>query len=200
MRILRIAKSIGIACILLVGSKAFCAPKSSTYKVKVNTASLIGHPAGPFSILFALTDGSGLGDGNNTVTIRDIDLGKGGASGNAVLFGGASGSLKKGVTLRDTSTLTLFSETFSPGNTLQFTVSLTMAADQGGVPDGFSFYILDSFGVPIPTLSPGADFLFSVDLSLSSPSAETFGADPSRSPSSGNPIAITLSFKHVVDD
>jgi hypothetical protein len=183
-------KSVAIGLALLVIGQTGQAATTASFKVAVDTTPLVGHPAGPFSILFSLTDGSGLADGNNTVNIGAIDLAGGSGQGNATLFGGTSGSIESGITLTDTSPLNVFSESFSPGSVLRFTLSVTTADDDGGIPDRLCFYILDSSGVPIPTLSPGADFLFGVDLGSTVPSPEAFGTDPSRSPTSGSPIVI----------
>jgi hypothetical protein len=57
------------------------------YHVTVATSPLIGHPAGPFSLDFQLTDGSGLGDANNTATISNLSYGGGAATGSATLSG-----------------------------------------------------------------------------------------------------------------
>src|SRR3974390_3824397 len=79
------------------------------YYVDINTASLVGHPSGPFSLDFQLNDGSGLGDANNTATINNFTFGTGSATATANLAGGASGNLSSGVTLTDT---TPFNEVF----------------------------------------------------------------------------------------
>jgi hypothetical protein len=162
----------------------------AAYTVTLNTAPLVGHPAGPFSILIALTDGSGLGDGNNTIQITNVDFGGGSGSGGAGLFGGATGSLETGVTMNDSAPLSLLTESFSPGQTLRFTVSVTTGDDVGEIPDGMSFYILDNSGLPIPTLAPGAALLFAIEASSSPAPPETFGTDSSRSPSTGSPISV----------
>src|SRR5579883_1860063 len=69
--------------------------------VTVNTSSLPTTPTVPGSeIYFDLTDGSGTGDANNTVTISNISLG-GGAPGaidtsSFGISGGESGNLASG--------------------------------------------------------------------------------------------------------
>ena len=105
------------------------------YTVTVNTAPLVGHLAGPFSILFALTDGSGLGEANNTITLTNVDFGGGNGFGTVGIIGGASGSLENGVLMTDSSPVNYFSESFTPGQTLRFTVTLTAADDAAGLPD-----------------------------------------------------------------
>lgn len=191
MRRHEILRAALILCVLLTLTQSAGAAGTSTYNVSMNTAPLIGHPAGPFTFYVAMTDGSGLSDGNNIITISNLDFGGGRALGNVATLGATSGDLASGVTLSDSSSLNLFSEAFSPGQTLRFTLSLTSSADDGPVPDGFAFYILDSVGNPLPTLSPAADFFIRIDLGPLGAPPETFGGDPSRSPTTGNPIAIS---------
>jgi len=191
MRKNEIFNRLAIIVALLALGQTVHAANTKTFEIAVDTTPLVGHPAGPFSILVAFTDGSGLADGNNTVNIGSIDFNGGSGQANPTVFGGAGGSLESGVSLTDVSPLSLFSERFSPGSTLRFTVSVTIADDDGGVPDRLTFYILDSTGVPIPTLSPGADYLFGVALGSAPPLPDTFGTDTSRSPTSGSPIAIS---------
>ncbi len=76
---------------------AFCAlcqeaTAGTIYDVTLDTTQLVGSAVGPFSIFFEFTDGSGVGDANNTVTMSNFNFGGGSALGNAVVFGGASGS------------------------------------------------------------------------------------------------------------
>ncbi len=124
-----VSKVTLLLCALAVLCQAASGSTVSTYTVTVNSAPLVGHPAGPFSILLAFTDGGGLSDANNTITVANVDLGGGNSLGNVVLFGGATGNLETTVTISDTSSLSLFSEVFSPGQSLRFTVSLTTADD-----------------------------------------------------------------------
>jgi hypothetical protein len=177
-----------ICALILLGGVAH-ASSTRTYNVTVNTSPLVGHPAAPFSIFFGFIDGTGLGNANNTATVAGFDFGGGSTLGAPVLLGGASGDLVNGVTITDSSFLNLFSETFTPGSTLRFTMSIT-SADNGDIPDRLTFFILDNFGNAIPTQSPTADFLAGIDLVSSGAAPESFGADTTRSPSSGNPIAI----------
>lgn len=167
------------------------AASTTTYEVTLNTAPLVAHPAGPFSILFAFTDGSGLADANNTISVTNFDFGGGNGLGTVTVLGGASGSLESGLTITDASPLNLFSEGFSPGQILRFTVTLTTNDDGGGTPDRIAFYVLDASGTPLPTLAPAADYLLGIDLGSAPSAPAVFGTDPSRSPSNGNPISIS---------
>jgi len=163
------------------------------YNVTLDTAPLVSHPAGPFYVEFAFTDGSGYGDGNNTVTASAFNFGGGSALGSPVVFGGASGSLETGVTITDTSFLSLFYEQFAPGLQLSFTLGLTSNNDADGIPDGLTFFVLDNSGVPLPTLAPGGgDYFFTAALGSSGAVFNVYGSDPSQAPSAGgNPVSIS---------
>jgi hypothetical protein len=162
------------------------------YNVTLDTAPLIGHPAGPFYVEFAFIDGSGYGDGNNTVTTNNFVFGGGSALGSPVVFGGASGLLESEVTITDTSFLNLFYEQFAPGLNLSFTLDLTSNDDANGIPDGLALYILDNSGATLPTLAPGGiNYLLTAALGSSGAVFSTYGSDPSLAPSAGgNPVSI----------
>jgi len=162
----------------------------SAYTVTLDTAPLVGHPAGPFYVEFVFTDGSGYGDGNNTVSASDFGFGGGSALGSPVVFGGASGSLETGVTIIDTSFLSLFYEQFSPGLLLTFNVSFTSNNDADGIPDGFTVYVLDNSGLPIPTLAPSGNYFLSAALGSTGPAFNTYGSNPSQAPYIGDPVPI----------
>jgi hypothetical protein len=168
--------------------------------VSLTTTPLIGHPAGPFSLAFQFTDGSGVGDANNTVTLSTFSFGGGGASGVPTLFGGATGDVSSAVTLTDSAFLNFFIQPFTPGNLLTFTLSSTTNADAGGTPDEFAFSILDNSGMEIPTLGgPQFDVFVVVDLSSSMPAMQTFASDPTRSLAGGGG-PITIAAPQVISD
>src|ERR1035437_1392816 len=130
---------------------------ANTYNVTLDTAPLVGHPAGPFVVFLEFTDGSGIGDANNTVTLSGLDFSGGSALGSPIVFGGASGSLENGISITDTSVISFFEEGFNPGLQLSFSLDLTLNDDSGGTPDRFTFFLLDSSQVPLPTLAPFGD-------------------------------------------
>jgi hypothetical protein len=171
---------------------AFCqmARGDVVYNVSLDTAPLVGHPAGPFYVYGAFTDGNGIGDANNAVTLSNFTFGGGSALGSPLLFGGASGSLETGVTITDNSPLGLFAEQFAPGLELSFSLDLTLNDDAGGIPDRFTLYVLDSSGVPLPTMAPYGDYFFGVDLYSTGAIFDAYGSDPSRAPTVGNPVSI----------
>ena len=160
------------------------------YNVSLDTTPLVGHPAGPFYIELSFTDGSGANDANNTVTLSDINFGGGSALGGALDIGGASGSLESGITIVDSSFLSLFYEQFAPGLQLTFSLIVTTNDDEGGIPDRFSLSVLDSLGVPLPTLAPAGDYFFGADLYSAGPVFDSYGSDTSRAPSAGDAVTI----------
>jgi hypothetical protein len=141
--------------ICLTGLLALAAPPVGAntlgFEVLVNTAPLIGNPAGPYSLDFQL-----IGSGPNTAIISGFDFGGGGAVGPAFPSGGggATGDLNSSVMLSDSLNFAneLY-ERFTPGNTLFFFVTLTTNVTP--TPDAFSFAILDGNLFTIPTTGLG---------------------------------------------
>jgi hypothetical protein len=166
------------------------ATADAVYQVTFNTSSLVGHPAGPFYVYATFTDGSGVGDANNTVTLSNFNFDGGNSLGSPFDFGGASGSLETDITITDSSFFSFCIEQFVAGNQLSFLLDLTLNDDPGGIPDRFSFSLLDSSGVALPTLAPAGDYFFGVDIHSTGPIFDVYGSDSSRSPSVGNPISI----------
>jgi hypothetical protein len=177
-------------CVCAFSALCQTASGDMIYNVTLDTAPLVGHPAGPFYVEATFTDGSGVGDANNTVTMSNFTFGGGSALGGPLVFGGASGSLATGVTITDSSINSLFSEQFAPGLLLSFSLGLTSNDDAGGTPDGFTFFILDSSGVALPTLAPFGDYFLGAALGSTGPVFDAWGSDPSRAPSVGNPVSI----------
>jgi hypothetical protein len=172
-----------LACLSCLGSM-FCVfwallastcQAESVFSLSLNTAPLVGNANAPFSIDFQFTDGSGIGDTNNTATLSAFNFSGGGASGSPTLTGGAAGSLGSTVTLTDSSFFNEFFQEFTPGSTLRFTVNLTTNVDAGGTPDEFSFALLDKNLIDIPTTSATNAFLV-VDITSANPSLQIFAA------------------------
>ncbi len=173
--------------LILAGSLlALCSPLSAAVvlDVSLDTSALAGNAAGPFSLDFQLIDGSMLGDGNSSVTVSGFSFGVGGAAGSPILNGGASGDLSSVVLLTDTAFFNDFQQMFTPGGTLSFH-AVVNTVQVGDTPDQFSFTILDSSGMPIPTLAPaGMDIFLTVD-----PSGwNAFGSDVSRTTTAGGTV------------
>jgi len=178
---------------------------SVTYSVNIDTAPLIGHPAGPFSIAFQLADGSGTGDGNNAAVISRFQFGAGGGpSGTPTVIGSAFGSLSSSVSLTDHGAVNFFAQTFTPGDTLTFSLTVTTNADAGGILDEFIFSILDNTLTPIPTMAGAPlDVFLSINLAPR-PTVQTYAGDTSRSPAGGGgpidiptPQVVTLSVSRL---
>ena len=132
----------------------------TVYTVTLNTSPLVG--SGPFTVDLQFLDGSGTpGDlNNNIVKLQNFAFGTGGSpSGGGTASNGASGSLSLGVTMKDTAFLNEYTENFTPGNLLSFSIDTTNVLDPGGTPDLFVFAILDNMGNDLPTAGPGSEFL-----------------------------------------
>jgi hypothetical protein len=151
----------------------FGAPTSFATGISLNVSiDTSGLPTGPGSeIIFIFTDGSGLGDANNTATLTNFALG-GGSLGSLdpSNSGGISGDMSSTVSLTDSSLLNLFGETFSAGTSVSFLLNLTTNVDAGSTPDRFSIEILDP---SVNFLSPSdllTGNLLAIDLDSASPS------------------------------
>ena len=166
-----------VAGVLLLVGAGVCQAQT-LFTVSLDTSSLIGNANGPFSLDFQLNDGSGTNDGNNTAKLSNFNFGSGTATGAATNSGGASGNLTSGVTIKDSSFVNELYQSFTPGNTLKFDVSLTGNADAGSTPDEFSFAILNSSFVEIPTTGAANAFLIA-DINPQGITIQTFaGAQP----------------------
>ncbi len=172
--------------VLLLLTAAVSAIRADVVKtVTLDTVNLGALPGGPFSLAFELADGSGTGDGNNSVALSDFQFGSGGSvSGSPLfLFGSALGDLSSTVTLTDAAAASVFVQSFAPGDTLSFDLSYTTNVD-AGTPDEFIFSILDGSLNPIPTSSssPLSPFLV-IDIDSDQPAIQTFSADSVPAPS-----------------
>jgi hypothetical protein len=188
--VLKIPRTVFFFCALSGLCQTVRGSSTVSYDVTLDTAPLVGHAAGPFYIQLAFTDGSGVNDANNTVTISNASFGGGSALGSPLAFGGAGGSLQTGIAITDSSFLSVFIEQFAPGLQLRFSLGLTLNDDAGPIPDGLTLTILDSSGVPLPTLAPGGDYFLGAELHSTGTIFSAYGSDPSRAPSVGNPITI----------
>ena len=175
----RLLVTLGAAALLLlVAAMATATPLS--FQVTVNTAPLIPlvGSTGPFYLDFQLNDGSGTLAGANTATIGNFSFGGGAALGAPTLLNGATGSLFSTVTLSDSASLfNEFYQTFTPGNSLSFIVTLSPTnVDPGPTPDAFAFAILNGSLANLSTSGLG-DVLAMVNItstSLSAASVQTF--------------------------
>src|ERR1700730_1342942 len=113
--LIRVALLAGLGCLLTTN---ICRANVTNH-VSVNTSSLIGHPAGPFVLAFQLTDGSGAGDANNSVTLTNFQFGSGSASGTPTLIGSASGNALSSIALTDGAFLNAYIQPFTPGNRVE---------------------------------------------------------------------------------
>lgn len=159
---------VALGLCLLAGGPATA--QTTIHKhVSWNVDPLVGHPAGPYSLNFQLSDGAGTGNGNLVVTVSQAPF--------------------AGFTLDNTSFFQQANPSFTPtpGVPLEFDVSFTYTGADDPTPDQFSFAALDSSGFELPTLGP-ADALATFDLTPSGLVVGTFGSDPSRSPAAGGDV------------
>ncbi len=188
-----------ILTVLLTAAALTPASADTIFTVTLDTTTLTvppGSTAGPFSLAFQLTDGSGLGDANNTATVSGFQFGGGSASAcpaGCSAIGGAGGDAGSSIVLNDSSFFNSFVEAFTPGTSLSFHVDLTTSVDPGGTPDAFAFSLLDGGGFPIPTLDPsGADTLLNVNLDSTHPRILAYATDVSRLTGGGSGVAISI--------
>jgi hypothetical protein len=174
-------------CVNLLMMGASLAPASPvSFNVIVNTAPLVGNANGPFSLDFQLNDGSGLGDGNNTVTLSNFRFGGGSAAGAPTHIGGATGNLASGISLTDTDFLNEFFQPLAVGTTLSFLVTMTRNVDAGLTPDLFSFAILDNALFNIATTGLGDSLLL---VNINNPA---LGVRDVQTYVSTNPAGVTV--------
>lgn len=187
MFIPNIFKSTILAVILAAVGSTAARAGAFTVEFSLNTTSIVG--LGTFSLAFQMVDGSGTGDADNTVSLYDFNFSGGSASGPAMLFGGATGSVATGLTLTNSSPLfNAAVQGFVPGHQLTFEATLT---DNAGAPfpDLFTMSILDPSGNGIPTFDTVNDSFLTVTLDgttttlpkgITVPPTSFFGADPSQ--------------------
>jgi len=144
----------------------------------LDTTPLQTSSAGPFTLDFQFIDGSGTGDGNNTITLSDFDFGGGSVDTTPSFSSGGidvtTGPL--GVTLTDTSFFNDVEFSLTPGTSFSFMLDYTANSDDPA-PDTFTFAIYDGSGNEIATTNPnGFDSFIELDL-----------------PSGGSGVNVTLS-------
>ncbi len=156
--------------------------------------------SGSFELAFILTDGSGTGDANNTVTLGDFAFGIGGSAGAVdvtLSTGGVSGDLAAGASLTDSAFLNIFAASFTPASSLTFDFDLSNNVDAGVTPDQFSVALLRSDGTVVNTGDPsGANSLLTVNLDSPNPAVDVFASEltpaPIVTPSSSVPEPASL--------
>jgi hypothetical protein len=112
--------------------------RAATFSVELNTTPL----SGTQTLAFSLTNGDGVTD--NSIQLSNFSFGSGKALGSPTYQGtGVSGNLAGGVKMKDSDFLELFSQQFTAGSSLSFTLNTTDAF-AGGSPDGFLLYLCDA--------------------------------------------------------
>jgi len=163
----------------------------------IDTSSLISNPNGPFTADFQFTDGSGTGDGNNTITISNFS-----DPSSLTLssqFGGVAVITSPlSFTLTDTSFFNDIQFILAPDASLSFDLDATQNFDVG-TPDTFIFDILDRNLNNIPTLNPNNGIAFiEVDLPTTSPTAATQIITSASDPSNTDGVNIAAPTESAV--
>ncbi len=168
----------------------------SIYTVSLYTSQL---PAQTYDLYFSLLDGSGTGDGNNTVTVSDFSC---------------YDCPNSPVVLTDNQFFQDSTNPVTPGSLLTFHLDTTENLDSGGIPDTFEWKFLDPNAVggpaPIATDDPitGEDLLAfdvtgpwpavltyaSTDTNFPFPAAEVTASAGAPEPSGALLVATALAF------
>jgi hypothetical protein len=158
----------------LAGLVLFWQPRSAyadqinlSFTPSFDTSTLTNQ--GSFDLAFVLTDGSGVGDQNTTVTLSNFNFGAGG-----------SGSMSPLTTISDTTFFNSIISSFIPGNQLSFSVQVASTSIDSLAPDFLEFLILQSTtGLPISTTDPsGNNLLIALTLDSASTTPQVFSLVP----------------------
>jgi hypothetical protein len=154
---------------LLALAAAAAVHAQATYNVSLDTSSLSSSYAGPFSLDFQFSSGSGL----NWATLGNFQFGGGAAVGSSEAFGDAIGSLGSTITLGTTLSepFSSFYQEFTPGTSFSFDVSVTTNAPWPGLTDQFTFVLW-----PVSTEAPNGLSLVEISLGELGLTTATFGS------------------------
>ena len=149
----RIQWRVGVL-LLLSGCVLFGQQVSAGMMVRLDTTNISGTSA---VLAFDLIDGDGLSNNGVSITsfVTDGTLGSGAATG------GVSGLLPGSVLMSDSDFFNEYLQPIVLGNSVSFSITFTNNRGVAGVPDAFSFFILDS-AAAIPLVSselPGSALL-----------------------------------------
>lgn len=159
---------------------------ASPIDFSLDTSSLVG--LGAFAFDAQLLDGDGVT--NTSVTLDLFDFGGGGAVGAPTYVGGSSGSLSGNVVLNDSDFFKAFTQSFTPGTTLNFRLSLSTTALGVPQPEGFVLSILDSGGNPLATTDPtGFDSLIFGEIAATGSTFEAYAISTAAVP---EPTSLVL--------
>jgi len=203
MKLPSVCKSVGrlaaVAGISLCVTSAWTSA-AVVYQVSINTSSLVQDTTDmPFSLQLELI-GGGSPNVSNTATFSNFHFLTGSPGDAASIFEtgdvSSNASLSNSVTLdSDNGVASVFSQYFSPGSTLTFTIDTTQnlvnATTGPYSPDGLSIQILDSAFNAIPTLDPdGTGSLVMFTYADPSLTTATFASNPSQPTTGGEFLSI----------
>jgi hypothetical protein len=181
---------LGIAVVAML-APGRCSAETEFLQVRIDTAGLINHAAGPFTLAFVLTDGSGIANGNSRVVVSNVTFGSGRALGSPESFGSSIGDLDTSITMTNNSYVNMFAESFSPGKEISFNLYITSA--RPGIdarPSRLTLFILDRSGTALATLAPVGNYFFGVELIPESSKIDSFGSNPAVPPYTGPAVSI----------
>ena len=192
----RLAAAAGISlCVTSAWTSA-----AVVYQVSINTSSLVPDSTDtPFSLQLELI-GGGSPNVSNSATFSNFHFSTGSAGNASSIF--ETGDVSNNASLSSTVTLdtdngaaSVFSQYFSPGSTLTFTVDTTenlVDATTGPYsPDGLSIQILDSAFNAVPTLDPdGTGSLVMFTYADPSLTTATYASNPSQPTTGGEFLSI----------
>jgi hypothetical protein len=108
---------------------------ADAFNVTLNTSPL----SGPLKLVFQLNDGDGVNDNTVTLSAFNFDGGSAIGSGDCSLGGNlCSGDLSSSVSLTDVDFSVILDQSFNPGSSLSFTLTLSNNFAGGGTPDAFA--------------------------------------------------------------
>jgi hypothetical protein len=141
--------------------------------VILDTSSLESNANAPFTLDFTFIDGSGSGDGSNTITLSNFVLGAGSLTLSSTTGGITVNASPFSVLLTNTSFFNDVEFTFVPDASLTFQIDATSNAEDS-TPDTFTVGILDRNFVNIPTSNPNNQVAFiELDLPVNNPPTGT---------------------------
>ncbi len=149
------------SCFIWIGALASNPPTAlaAPFSVSIDTSSLSGSAA---QLAFDLIDGDGAI--NNSAIISGFSTD--GTLGSSTSTGGVSGNLPGAVTLSDSEFFNELLQMITLGSFIDFALDLT-SNFAGGIPDSFSFFILDDATPPSSSLVTTdllGDALFIIDI------------------------------------
>jgi len=154
-----------VVTVLLVGGISW----ATTFKITVDTTPIKGQSG---FVVFDFVGGNPVPKNTATISSFATDA----TLGAATPSGAVTGTLTPGpLSFSDSDFLNEWNQAATFGARMSFQLSVSTNSVPGGIPDGFSFYLLDKNEIPFATTDPtGADALFAVDINSSNPALQVY--------------------------